>query len=284
MLNPRGDLTGVIEVLNKKGGRAFDAVDEYILTSLASFAAVAIENSKLFEKLNENIVLQKKVQSYFEKYVSPEILERIQKDDRDITLPERYELTVMFVDLRGFTPVSESITPEGVRAMLNEYAESVINIALRYKGTIDKFIGDGIMILFGAPVYQSDHADMAVLASLEMLYAHRNIMEGWRKTAKPELNIGIGISSGQVVVGEVGSDIRSNYTVIGHNVNVGSRLCSVADPGEALFNWPISTLTSTIRNGSGSIRRRSGFWGNTRSSRRWGRDRWGLSTRHSIRS
>jgi adenylate cyclase len=136
-------------------------------------------------------------------------------------------MTVLFSDIRGFTTFSESRDPEDVIRQLNEYFSRMVELLFEHKGTLDKFVGDMIMGLFNAPVREPDHADNAVRMGLAMLGELKVLNERWGKEGRPALDIGVGINTGDVIVGNVGSERTLSYTVIGDNVNLGSRLESL---------------------------------------------------------
>lgn len=134
------------------------------------------------------------------------------------------ELTVMFSDIRGFTSISEKLTPEGLTSFLNEYLTPMTEVLLKHQGTLDKYMGDAIMAFWGAPIAQPDHAERACLAALDMLSDLGRLREQWRAEGKPDIDIGIGLNSGLMRVGFMGSERMRNYTLLGDNVNLGSRL------------------------------------------------------------
>jgi adenylate cyclase len=136
-------------------------------------------------------------------------------------------MTVLFSDIRGFTAASEKATPEAVVSQLNEYFGAMVEVLFRHRGTLDKFVGDMVMGLFGAPLPDARHADHAVGAALDMTETLDRLNGKWRTEGRPELNIGIGINSGEMIAGNIGSEAIMSYTVIGDAVNLGSRLESL---------------------------------------------------------
>jgi len=133
-------------------------------------------------------------------------------------------MTVMFSDIRGFTTMSEQMNPEELTGFLNEYLTPMTDILIQRNGTLDKYMGDAIMAFWGAPVKQDDHALRACLASLDMMDKLHEMQRKWRKEGKPEIDVGIGLNSGMMRVGFMGSERMRNYTLLGDNVNLGSRL------------------------------------------------------------
>jgi len=151
----------------------------------------------------------------------------------------------LFGDLRGFTSFSEGQLPETVVKMLNEYFEEATEAVFNHNGTVDKFVGDEIMAIYGAPVYSSNHALNSVLSAIEMIKKHNALVKKWKgksslfsmfsKKDDFDLGLGVGINTGDVVVGNIGSKSRMDYTVIGDNVNIAARLCSKAKGGQILI-------------------------------------------------
>lgn len=161
----------------------------------------------------------------FTSVLAPTVVEQLLKDPALAGLggTER-EMTVMFSDIRGFTTMSEKLTPEGLTAFLNEYLTPMTEILLAREGTLDKYMGDAIMAFWGAPIIQNDHAARAALAALDMLEKLEQMKKRWAAEGKPVLDIGIGLNSGLMRVGFMGSARMRSYTVLGDNVNLGSRL------------------------------------------------------------
>jgi class 3 adenylate cyclase len=150
--------------------------------------------------------------------------------------------TVAFIDIRDFTQMSESTSPDEVLQMLNEYFEMVVDVVFRYEGTVDKFIGDEIMVIWGAPVPHEDDPIRAVQAALEVLEALQAFNRERLRHAKPEIRIGVGINTGKLVAGYIGSSQTMSYSVIGDTVNTASRLCAAAAPGQILVSEPTYRL------------------------------------------
>jgi adenylate cyclase len=136
-------------------------------------------------------------------------------------------MSVLFSDIRGFTTVSEKGEPEEIVHMLNEYFTRMVEVVFHHKGTVDKFVGDMVMALFGAPLEDPRHAEHAVEAALDMIEALHTLNLKWTAEGRPSLDIGIGINSGPMIAGNIGSDQIMSYTVIGDAVNLGSRLESL---------------------------------------------------------
>jgi len=161
----------------------------------------------------------------FSRYLSPRVMDNLQKNPAQIELGgENVYVTVMFVDIRNFTDYTEGKSPQEITATLNEFFTQIVNILFEYDGTLDKYLGDGVMAFFGAPLVTKSHREQAFLAALKILE--------YIKQSKFSFNIGIGINSGQVVAGNVGSQKKMNYTIIGDVVNKAAKYVEIAHPGE----------------------------------------------------
>ncbi len=164
----------------------------------------------------------------FGQYLSPAVINEIMKTPGALALGgKRQEMTVLFSDIRGFTTISEASSPEEIVALLNEYLTKMTEIVFKYEGTLDKFIGDAVMAFWNAPIRQKDHPRRAVLCAIDMIDELKKLQVKWRAEGKPVLDIGIGVNTGDMVVGNMGSLERMDYTVIGDNVNLGARLESL---------------------------------------------------------
>jgi adenylate cyclase len=175
-----------------------------------------------------NLVVEKKgrqLKKAFSNYVSPDLVREIEKNPDKLVLGgEQREISILFSDIRGFTTVSESLTPPELVTLLNEYLSPMTRIVLEEKGTLDKFIGDAIMAIFNAPLDVPGHADRACTAAVRMLEELKRLNIGFAERGMHTLDIGIGINTGPAVVGNMGADIRFDYTAIGDSVNLASRL------------------------------------------------------------
>jgi adenylate cyclase len=165
------------------------------------------------------------VKGAFEKYVSPALVDQILEDPKTLGLGgEKREMSVLFSDIRGFTTFSERLEATALAQFLNEYLSPMTDVIQEARGTIDKYIGDAIMAIFGAPLKDPKHADAAVHAGLAMLKKLEELAPAWKARGLPEVQIGIGVNSGEMNVGNMGSSKIFSYTVIGDAVNLGSRL------------------------------------------------------------
>jgi adenylate cyclase len=161
----------------------------------------------------------------FQYYMTPAVIDEVTRHPERLRLGgQRREMTVMFSDIRSFTTISETLTPEELVRLLNEYLTPMTDIVFRHAGTLDKYIGDAIMAFFGAPLPQEDHARRACYMALDMMTELDQLRAQWKKKKMPDIKIGIGVNSGPMSVGNMGSNTRFNYTVMGDNVNLASRL------------------------------------------------------------
>ncbi len=168
---------------------------------------------------------KRELKGTFEKYVSPAIVAEVLKDPENIELGgKKMNLTVMFSDVRGFTTISEKLDPRELTNLLNSYLTPMTDLVFRNKGTLDKYMGDAIMAFWGAPIPFPDHAQHACRCALQMLEKLKELQADYRAKGLPEIDIGIGLNTGEMSVGNMGSETVRNYTVMGDAVNLGSRL------------------------------------------------------------
>lgn len=168
---------------------------------------------------------KQQIKSAFSQYVSSEIIEDILKDPKKLKLGgERKKITVFFSDIRGFTTISEKLSPEELVKLLNEYLSAMTDIIMKYEGVVDKYMGDAIMAFWGAPIEKKNQEELACRACIEMKQKLMEMQKKWESENIPLINIGIGLNTGDCVVGNMGSTLRFDYTVMGDNVNLGSRL------------------------------------------------------------
>ncbi len=223
MKNKDQKIIGVIYVGSNVMSNVFSKSDVELLEAFSNHAAISIENAKLYEERRR----KEHLKSALERYVSKQIAEAIIDKDGSGEVrfqPEKKQVTLVFTDVRGFTTLAEGMSPEDMVEILNRYFTEMIKIIFKYGGTLDKFIGDAIMAMFGAPASTGQDAPNAVMAALEMQKELIVFNEEQRKLKKPAIKIGIGINTGTVVVGNIGSDQRMEYTAIGDTVNLASRL------------------------------------------------------------
>jgi adenylate cyclase len=214
---------------------SFTEQDLELATALANFAAVAIERIRHADRADR----ERRLRARLERYHSPSVVGEVLSGDegRGLTRMKRAEVSVLFADLVGFTPLAETAEPEEVAALLSDYFNAAVEAIFAEGGTLDKFIGDGVMAFFGAPVAQPDHARRAVRAARAIQAAMARWNEERTASGVGPLAVRVAVHSGPVVVGEVGSERRVDYTVLGNTVNVAARLEeAVAGPGEVVVS------------------------------------------------
>ena len=226
----KDQVIGIIHVDSPMLTNCFTLNDLDLLTALANYAAVAVERARL----NQKIVAEEKKRERLGRFLSPQVTQRIlnASDSQGAALgvPEVKEVSILFADIVGFTSMSEKMSPAAVALLLNDYLSRMTDVIFKYEGTLDKYIGDAIMAVYGAPLDMPDHAARAVKSALEM--QERLAEFNSERKEGPHLRIRIGINSGKAVAGEIGSINKKEYTVLGDTVNTASRLeSSVAKPG-----------------------------------------------------
>jgi adenylate cyclase len=227
------ELLGVMVLDSQVAANAFTDKDLQLTQALANQAAVAIQNGLFARKIEKEALTRER----FQRLLSPAIAELVVSGEVAVEKGgQARETTVFFSDIRGFTSLSETRTAQEIVDMLNEYFEQMVEIIFKHEGTLDKFVGDEIMALFGSPVSHPDDAYRAVKVAVEQVAA----LEEWNRVrvaeGEPAIHIGIGINTGSVVAGYLGSSKALEYTVIGDVVNTASRLCSVAQAGEIIIS------------------------------------------------
>jgi adenylate cyclase len=212
----------------------FQQKDMEIATAIAAQAAMFIEINILGKKIEQEVVNRER----FSRLLSPNIAERVLSGELEVKKGGQLvpQCTVFNSDIRGFTSMSENAPPETIVEMLNEYFEVMVETLFKYEGTLDKFMGDGIMALWGAPVVHPDDAIRSVECALEQMEVLAQFNE--RRVARrlPALGVGIGIHTGPLVAGYIGSSKSLSYTVIGDTANTSARLCGIAQAGEILVS------------------------------------------------
>ncbi|MBD2160187.1 MAG: adenylate/guanylate cyclase domain-containing protein [Limnothrix sp. CACIAM 69d] len=172
----------------------------------------------------EDISDEKRLKSTMYRYMTQELAEQLLASGETKMGGDRKDVSVLFSDIRSYTTITESMTAEEVVAMLNEYFESMVDAVFQHKGTLDKYIGDAIMAVFGSPLPLDDHAWMAVQTAVDMRHRLVEFNLKRREQGKKEISIGIGLHSDEVISGNIGSSRRMEFTAIGDGVNLGSRL------------------------------------------------------------
>lgn len=235
----RERLLGVIHLDSQLAAGAFTEKDLGLLTGFASQAANAIEHSRLVERTKNEALAREQLGRLLPQHLVDDVMEgRIDVKRGGDTR----EATVLFADIRGFTAMSERYDAQAIVGMLNSYFEVMVDVIFRYGGTLDKFVGDEIMALFGAPVSHPDDPYRAVKTALEMKDVLEQFNRERRAAGMQEVAIGIGINTGLCVAGYLGSSKALEYTVIGDTVNTGARICSIAKASEIIISENTYTL------------------------------------------
>jgi adenylate cyclase len=226
---------GILYVDNLTATHSFADEDLEFLIAFGGLTAVAIENSQLSDRLRQEAV----VVSNFQRYFSPNIAQVIAQQREAGRLPsEKRPVVVFFSDIRGFTPMSETMSPDDIARLLTEYFTEMVDKVFEHGGTLDKFMGDAIMALWGAPIAHEDDADRAMRCAIGQLAELEKLNAKWKHEGRTEIQIGIAINFGEVFAGNIGSDRRLEYTVIGDAVNTAYRLCGKSGANEILISEP----------------------------------------------
>jgi adenylate cyclase len=212
---------------------AFTEKDLAMLQGIAQQASIAVENSRLVEKIEQAAITRQK----FERMLSPNLVEQVVSGDLEIKKGgELRKVAVLFSDIRGFTSLSEKAPPQDLVKMLNEYFEVLVDQIFETQGTLDKFIGDAIMAIWSAPVDVDDAAFKAVSSAVKIQKIMSEYNQLREMDGMPPIHTGIGVDTGEVVAGYMGSTKTMSYTVVGATVNRTARLCSKAAAGEVLIS------------------------------------------------
>ena len=221
----QGKVLGVIQVLNKKKG-GFSLSDEDLLQSIAASVSIAIENARLYKEKVSMADHERSIRRMFQKFVPKEVLETIiDGEETGKGLVEEFKkLTLLNLDIRGFTELAMEMGPQKTVFLLNSFFSVMGNIVFKYNGIVDKYLGDGFLAIFGAPVSSIKDADNALMAALEMKDSIKEVNNNFEKELGTSVNIGISIHTGEVVVGNIGFEKKMDYTVIGDAVNTVFRM------------------------------------------------------------
>ncbi len=225
ILNDR--IIGVFGAVNSGSSRGFSADDRQILSAITSQVDTAI-----FERLEH-----RRMRNVLSRSVDPKVLEQLlTRADSSLLSGERVVLTVLFADLRGSTEWAERTVPEQLVEVLNNFLGRMTDIIFKHGGTLDKFVGDEVIGLFGSPLFMEDHAARAAHAALEMQVAQEALRQELAAKGRELPPMGVGLSSGEVIAGEFGPPIRTAFTAMGRIVNLGSRLCGAAEAGQIVIS------------------------------------------------
>lgn len=238
-LKSRDRVMGMIAIGNETPLN-YTAADLKLLTAVASQAASAIENALL----HENKLREERIKSNLERYVPSQLVQALLNAQTDVSLaPVRKEITILFSDIRNFTTQCEELEPEIIVGYLNEYFTHMVEVIFDYDGTVNKFVGDMIVALFGAPFPMNQSEKQAIEAAIAMQQRIQTIPVDW---IRHNFHTGIGISSGKVIVGNIGSPRHTDYTAIGDQVNTASRLQSLARGGQILVSRNVYEATAQL--------------------------------------
>ena len=245
-------LLELIQKVESEQERVFE--NEFELKSIKRKISVNLSCSPVFDekKSFSGIVIAlddlskiNKVKSTFKKYVSKNIVDKLLENEDSLNLGgTESEITILFSDIRGFTSMSEKLSPTEIVKLLNKYFKSMIDVVFKYNGTLDKIVGDELMVLYGVPLKGEDDTDNAVKTAIKMFQALDKFNEKIVKEGYKPFKIGIGINKGKAVSGNIGSEQQMNYTVIGDTINLGARLCSHAKSGEILISSSVKGIIS----------------------------------------
>ncbi|NJL02116.1 MAG: GAF domain-containing protein [Spirulinaceae cyanobacterium SM2_1_0] len=229
-LQPREETIGVLYVDNLSRSKVFSEEDLEFLTALANQAAIAIENARLSIKMQAEAVWRDKLERFFPENVS----RKLREGNLDII---DTEVTALFADISDFTEMSATMEPRQVIEMLNDYFNVMVEeIVFSLEGTLEKYIGDALLAIWGAPYPREDDADRAVRAAIEMQWAVQRLNRDWQQQQRQPIAVHIGLNSGQVAAGNIGSKRLIQYAAIGDTTNVASRICNVANGGEIVLS------------------------------------------------
>lgn len=229
-LKPRDQIIGVLYVDNLSLSDIYSQEDVEFLSALANQAAIAIDNADLVKKMQEEAVIRNKLERFF-----PPAVSRKLREEGKINIVET-EVTALFSDITRFTEMSSRMEPRQVISMLNEYFKLMVEeIVFPFEGTLEKYIGDALVAVWGAPYSRHDDVDRAVHAAIAMQWAVQHMKHQWRQEYGEPIYIHIGLNTGQVAAGNIGSSRLIQYTHIGDTMNVASRICSAAKGNEILI-------------------------------------------------
>ncbi|NEO83754.1 MAG: FHA domain-containing protein [Spirulina sp. SIO3F2] len=230
-LQPGDNVIGVLYVDNLTCSNAYSTEDLEFVSALANQAAIAIANARLTEKMRTEAVWRDKLERFF-----PASISRKLKEGGELGIIDT-EITALFADISSFTEMSSTMEPREIIEMLNDYFNVMVEeIVFAYEGTLEKYIGDALLAIWGAPYAREDDTDRAVQAAIDMQYAVKRLNQDWQAQNRRPIAIHIGLNSGKVAAGNIGSSKLIQYAAIGDTTNVTSRICGVAQAGEILLS------------------------------------------------
>ncbi len=237
-----GGLVGGLGLANRLLGDGFSQDDLNLLKNIVDNSVIRLRSARLFLELLQQQREQYRIRGMFEQFLAPSVVDMLLDGKMDMNIGgENRRVSVLMADLRGSTPLIQSVPPSLMVQFLNEFLSAMTDIIFRYEGTVDKFTGDGVMAVFGAPVMHDDPPDditRAVLSGVEMQRAFAALEEKWHgmDINFTQTGMGIGICTGHSFVGNVGSSKRFDHTVIGPTVNLAARLSGVTNKGEIFLD------------------------------------------------
>lgn len=238
-LKTKDRVIGVINISNDNP-HVYSSGDIKLLSIFASEAAAAVDNAML----HENRIKQERWKSNLERYIAPQIVSAVMNEEESISLrPERKHITILFSDIRKFSSICEELEPERTVEYLNEYFTHMTRVIFEHEGTLNKFVGDMIVALFGAPTDHGNNERKAINTAIGMQKCLQTMPAFWIRN---NFHTGIGISSGPVVVGNIGSPQHMDYTAIGDEVNVAERLQSIAKGGQIFVTNSVYEITQDL--------------------------------------
>ena len=244
----RGECIGAVYVDNPFKAGIFQPEDLAFLQAIAHQAAIAIDNARLFSSLKQSYEHSERLRKTFERYVNKQVMERVLNDPKgDFLAGERLKVTMLASDIAGFSTLSQEMDAEDLVRLLNQYFRQMVDIVLDHGGNIDKFQGDGLLVVFGAPVPVEDSAQQAVRAACDMLAAVKEMNIPRASVGDAPLEVGIGLDSGYVVAGNIGSERRLEYTLIGVPVNNASYLSKRRPAGAFLSQNTYRQVANEVR-------------------------------------
>ncbi len=212
---------------------AFSEKDLRIFTGIATQAATAIQNARFAHKIE----YEARTRAQFQRFFSPSMVQQMVEGKLKLDgVGETRDVTILFADIRGFTSMTENADAHEIVELLNDYFEVMVEVLFEFEGTLDKYVGDEIMALFGVPVSSEDAVIRAVKCAVEMQNALIEFNQTRTAENQDPVYVGIGVNTGPVIYGAIGSTKTLQYTVIGDAVNIASRLCSVAKAGEVIIS------------------------------------------------
>ncbi len=227
----QNEVIGLLNLGEKKSGKFYNREDIDLLRTLANQGAVAIENARLVDQMKS----EEAVRANLARYLSPQIVDQVIKKNVQVNLGgDRKVVTVLFSDIRNFTRISESLPPDKLVQLLNEYFTEMAKIIFENQGSLDKYIGDAIVAVFGSLIPLEDSSQTAIQAAINMMKHMVTLNEKWKARYGFKMEMGIGINTGEVFLGNVGSPERMEFTVLGDTVNIASRFSGIAGPGQIL--------------------------------------------------